>query len=144
MPWGDNLRRLFGVHDLTNAEAAALLGFSAAAVSEWVSKTRKEPRQPNLTTLLHVAEFFHISGDRLVLADFSDLLANELADAERFREVEARIHHMRTGLQAVPAKGKPVTVGTLSDLTSRSTTVARGKSRARTKSTDKATGGGNG
>jgi len=134
MAWGDNMRRLFGVHDLTNADAADLLGFSQQAISEWVSKTRAEPRQPNLTTLLRCADFFHISGDRLARADFAELLEQELADADRFRQVEAEIRRRRSKLV-------PVRIGEPTELL-KGTRVAklRGKSTTARKATGRESG----
>lgn len=145
MAWGDNVRRLFGVHDLTNSEAADLLGFSQQAVSEWVSKTRKEPRQPSLATVLKVAEFFQVNGHRLVEADFDDLLSDELADAERYREVEAEIRRRRSTLREV---GDTKMFGKVPKkviaMHKADEAMTKRRSRSTSKSADKATGGENG
>jgi transcriptional regulator with XRE-family HTH domain len=112
-----------GMHKLTAKDAAELLGLSQSVLSKWQSGAR----QPSFTSALGAGDFFGVPADRLARADFEDLLVNELADPMRFQAVEARIHHVRTGLQAVPSRSKPVTVGTLSDLTSSSTTVPKRK-----------------
>ena len=52
---------------------------------------------PNIT----IAELFQLSTDRLMGAEFADLLAKELADRERYLEVEERIRRARSGLTAV-------------------------------------------
>jgi hypothetical protein len=44
-----------------------------------------------------------VPADRLARADFEDLLANELADPERFRDVEAEIRRRRSTLTEVEA-----------------------------------------
>ena len=98
MAWNDNIRRLMGVHDLSGTEASRLLDITPQALSEWVSKSRKEgTRQPNVTTLLRVSDFFGIPADALLRADFVDLLATQLADPERFRAVERKIAMARKG-----------------------------------------------
>jgi DNA-binding XRE family transcriptional regulator len=98
--FADNLRRLLGVHDLEQTEAAEILGMSKASFSAWNAGRR----QPSFTTALLIGEFFNVPADRLARASFDDLLAHELADPERFREVEAEIRRRRSTLTAVEAK----------------------------------------
>jgi transcriptional regulator with XRE-family HTH domain len=99
------MRRILGLHDLEKGEAAKLLGVSSQAVSEWLSKTRREgTRLPNLQTLQRVSTFFDIPGDRLAWTPFSELLPNELADVDRFDKVEQKI---RKGLAPVKAAPNP-------------------------------------
>lgn len=101
-PWAGNIRRVLGFHDLAKGEAAKLLDVSPQAVSEWQSKTRKEgTRQPNVSTLLRVAEFFELPAGDLVGQEFPALLPS-LADAERFARVEKKIGRGRTKLAVVP------------------------------------------
>ena len=56
---------------------------------------------PSLPKAIDIAELFQISTDRLMGAEFSDLLANELADPERFERVEKRIKRGTTKLTSV-------------------------------------------
>lgn len=84
--FGDNLYRVMGLHRLTAAEAKTFIDVSAQTLSEW-----KRGKSPNLSTLLRVADFFEIHGDRLVNAPFTDLLTNELYDLARFERVEHKI-----------------------------------------------------
>lgn len=69
-----------------------------STISKWGSGSRS----PSFLTALKVGEFFGVSADRLATAPFEDLLAHELADPERFKAVEARIHKAKTGLNPVP------------------------------------------
>lgn len=98
--FADNLARLLGVHRLEAKEAATLLGMSQSAFSKWSTRARR----PSFTAALVVGDFFGVPADRLARADFADLLEHELADPERFREVEAEIRRRRSTLQAVEAK----------------------------------------
>jgi len=101
-PWAGNIRRVLGFHDLAKGEAAKLLGVSAQAISEWQSKTRKAGnRQPNVSTLLRVAEFFELEAGAFAGQEFSALLP-ALADEERFKRVEKKIGRGRTKLAVVP------------------------------------------
>ena len=83
----ENLRRLLGLHGLSGREAASAIGVSPQSLSEWV----RGRRQPNLQMLLRVASFAEIPADRLLHADFADLLEHELGDRGRFERVEAKI-----------------------------------------------------
>ena len=89
--FGQNLRRLLGLHDLRAREAARLIGVSPQSLSEWT----RGHRRPNLQMLLRVASFLEISGDRLVQAQFRELLVREVADRARFELVEAKIRAHR-------------------------------------------------
>lgn len=103
-PWAENIRRVLGFHDLAKGEAAKLLEVSPQAISEWQSKTRKEGnRQPNVSTLLRVAEFFELEAGKLAGEDFVTLLPG-LADEERFKRVEKKITRSRSKLSAVPSR----------------------------------------
>ena len=95
--FADNLSRLLGVHHTSHIQLSKLLGISISAMSKWQMGTR----MPSFSTALKVAEFFQVPTDRLARAEFEDLLANELADSDRFKAVEAKIHRGTTGLKAV-------------------------------------------
>jgi transcriptional regulator with XRE-family HTH domain len=106
----DNFTRLLGVHNLSSRDAAAILGLSESTVGKWGTGIR----QPSFATALTVGAFFGVPADRLATVEFEDLLQHELADPERFRAVEARIHRARTGLRSVEdiEAGKEVDVVT--------------------------------
>jgi transcriptional regulator with XRE-family HTH domain len=89
--FGENLRRLLGLHDLRGREAARMIGVSPQSLSEWM----RGRRQPNLQMLLRVASFVEISGERLLRAPFRELLGRELGDRQRFDRVEAKIRANR-------------------------------------------------
>lgn len=89
--FGENLRRLLGLHDLRGREAARLIGVSPQSLSEWM----RGHRHPNLQMLLRVSSFLEIAGERLLQADFRDLLERELQDRARFDRVEAKILKVR-------------------------------------------------
>jgi transcriptional regulator with XRE-family HTH domain len=102
--FGDNLYRVMGLHRLTAADAKSFIDVSAQTLSEW-----KRGKSPNLKTLLRVAEFFEIHGDRLVNAPFAELLTGELCDPDRFERVERKIRAQGTTLRAVES-GQPVDI----------------------------------
>lgn len=93
----DNFVRLLGVHALTQHFTAQLLGVSEATMSSWMNGKST----PSLAKAIDIADLFQISTDRLMGAEFSDLLAHELADAERYERVEKRIKRGRTKLKSV-------------------------------------------
>ena len=86
------LRRLLGLHGLTQHFTAQLLGVSEATMSSWMNGKST----PSLAKAIDIAELFQISTDRLMGAEFSDLLAHELADPDRYDKVgeahQARPH----------------------------------------------------
>jgi transcriptional regulator with XRE-family HTH domain len=83
----DTFVRLLGLHGLSQQFTAQLLGVSEATMSAWMNGKS----QPSLSKAIAIAELFQISTDRLIGAEFADLLQKELADPERFERVEARI-----------------------------------------------------
>jgi transcriptional regulator with XRE-family HTH domain len=89
--FGENLRRLLGLHDLRGREAARLIGVSPQSLSEWM----RGHRQPNLQMLLRVSSFLEINGERLLRAPFRELLVREVSDRTRFDHVEAKINGRR-------------------------------------------------
>jgi transcriptional regulator with XRE-family HTH domain len=92
--FGENLRRLLGLHDLRGREAARLIGVSPQSLSEWM----RAHRQPNLQMLMRVASFLEINGERLLQAPFRELLEHEVGDQRRFDKVEAKISAHRTSV----------------------------------------------
>jgi DNA-binding XRE family transcriptional regulator len=93
----DNFVRLLGLHALTQHFTAQLLGVSEATMSSWMNGKST----PSLAKAIDIAELFQISTDRLMGAEFSDLIAHELADPERYDKVEKRIKRGRTKLESV-------------------------------------------
>jgi DNA-binding XRE family transcriptional regulator len=93
----DNFVRLLGLHALSQHFTAQLLGVSEATMSAWMNGKST----PSLAKAIDIAELFQITTDRLMGAKFSDLLANELADPERFERVESRIKRGKTKLTSV-------------------------------------------
>ncbi|MDH4103362.1 MAG: helix-turn-helix domain-containing protein [Thermoleophilia bacterium] len=76
---------------------AGLLGVSEATMSSWMNGKST----PSLAKAIDIAGLFQISTDRLMGAEFADLLANELANPERFEKVETRVKRGRSKLKSV-------------------------------------------
>lgn len=95
--FNDNFIRLLGLHGLTQHFTAQLLDVSEATMSSWM----RGRSTPSLAKAIDIAELFQLSTDRLMGAQFSDLLARELADPERFERVETRIQRGRSKLKSV-------------------------------------------
>lgn len=95
--FSDNLGRLLGLHGLSANFAANLLGVSGATMSSWLNGRSS----PSLGKAITIAEFFQLSTDRLMGAEFVDLLGTELADRDRYEQVEERIRRARSGLHAL-------------------------------------------
>lgn len=95
--FADNLARLLGLHRLTARGAAEMLDLSESALAKWGTGLRR----PSFDTALRVSDFFGVGAQRLAQAQFEELLADELADPDRFRAVEKKIQSHRVGLRAV-------------------------------------------
>jgi transcriptional regulator with XRE-family HTH domain len=93
----DNFVRLLGMHALSQNFAASLLGISGATVSSWMNGKSS----PSLQKAITIAELFQVSTDRLMGAEFADLLTTELADRERYERVEERIRRSRSSLHSL-------------------------------------------
>ncbi len=93
----ENFNRLLGLHGLTQHYAAQLLGVSAATMSAWMNGKAT----PSLNSAIQIADLFQVSTDRLMGAEFADLLEHELADRARFEKVEARIKRGSRPLKSV-------------------------------------------
>ena len=88
----NNVRRLLGLHALRATRDSRLInGLSPQALSEIQSGSRN----PALSTIRDLSQFFEIPTDRLLDASFEDLLAHQLADPARFRRVEDRVRLTR-------------------------------------------------
>ena len=96
-PFTDNFVRLLGLHAITQHFTADLLGVSEATVSGWMNGKAT----PSLSKAIAIADLFQISTDRLMGAKFSELLAAELTDTDRYERVEERIRRARSRLRAV-------------------------------------------
>lgn len=81
------LPRLLGLHNLSGAKAAELLGMTPQHMWMLLNKRNK----PTYERLRAIDELFGIKPDRLVDAPFEELLQAELADPVRYRETEERI-----------------------------------------------------
>jgi transcriptional regulator with XRE-family HTH domain len=93
----DNFTRLLGMHGLSQHFAAQVLGVSAATMSAWMNGKAT----PSLSRAIAISELFEIPTQRLMGAEFVELLDQELADPERFKRVEARIQRKARPLKAV-------------------------------------------
>ena len=92
----NNLRHLLGLHDLTAAKASDLVGLSQQALSELQVGRRENPRRQTVDKL---ATFFEVTRWKLEDMPFDQLLADELADPERYRKVEEKIPRTAPGSQ---------------------------------------------
>jgi transcriptional regulator with XRE-family HTH domain len=95
--FNDNFIRLLGLHGLSQHAAAQLLGVSDATMSSWM----RGKSTPSLSKAITIAEFFQISTDKLMGAEFHELLATELSERERYEKVEERIRRAVSPLRAV-------------------------------------------
>jgi transcriptional regulator with XRE-family HTH domain len=95
--FADNLVRLLGLHALSANFTANLLGVSGATLSAWSNGKAT----PSLAKAIALAELFQLPTERLLGADFADLLSHELADEDRYQRVEDRIRRARAGLHPV-------------------------------------------
>lgn len=98
----DNLRRLLGLHRTSLVEASRALGITQQALSE----LQLGKRQPRLSTLEKLSTLFGISIDRLLHASFDELLTDELADPERFHQVEAKLKKSRPSSEGAAPNNK--------------------------------------
>lgn len=117
--FSDNIRRVLGFHGLSARALTGLIDVSAQTLSDW----QRGKRQPSLSLVLALGEFFELPGDKLVSAPFSELLPY-FADRERFERVEHKIRAHRTTLRAIDS-GKPVDAVTGRVTKSRSADKAR-------------------
>ena len=62
---------------------------------------RADRHAPSSRAASQVGEFFCVAADRLANAPFEDLLANELADPQRYQATERRIEKARAKLKSV-------------------------------------------
>jgi transcriptional regulator with XRE-family HTH domain len=81
------LPRLLGLHNLSGARFAVLVGVSA----QYVSLLMSGERRPTDERLAQIADVFGIDSERLTSAPFEDLLRTEIADPVRYRDTEQRI-----------------------------------------------------
>lgn len=108
----DNLSRVLGMHRLTAREGAELTGMSQAAFYAYLAGARR----PGLTTALGLAEFFELPPQTFVTGSFEELLPR-LADADRFRSVEAKLDRARKPLRVVEQEELVATVKQISKQT---------------------------
>jgi transcriptional regulator with XRE-family HTH domain len=87
--FGSALRRLAGLHDLTNRETAAVLGLSEQSISELQSGKR----EPSLQTVGQVAQVFGVDG--LAMQEGIEAILHQVGDPERFERAEKEIKRRR-------------------------------------------------
>ncbi|HUF02490.1 MAG TPA: helix-turn-helix transcriptional regulator [Gaiellaceae bacterium] len=83
----DNLERLLGLHRLTSARAAKLIGVSPTTLSYW----RNGKQTPGARTQHSLLVFFELDYWDLNWRPFGEILEGPLADRARFERVEAKI-----------------------------------------------------
>lgn len=88
-----NLRTMLGVHALTAKEVSKLSGVSVNALSSWMTGER----DPSLTSMQKLAEFFEIDAFKLLGQYTGSFLYEELADPDRWQRVEEKIHKPKGG-----------------------------------------------
>lgn len=93
----DNLNRLLGLHRLTAKDLARLLDLSPSTFAKWATGER----QPSWQSIVAIGDFFGLLADRIARTPFEELLANELADPERFRNVEDDAKRRLSNLKVV-------------------------------------------
>jgi transcriptional regulator with XRE-family HTH domain len=93
----DNFIRLLGMHALTQNFAAGVIGVSSATMSSWMNGKSS----PSLSKAIAIAEVFGITTDRLIGAEFADLVEHELASRERYEKVEERLRRSRSSLKSL-------------------------------------------
>jgi transcriptional regulator with XRE-family HTH domain len=89
------------LHGLSQHFTAQLLGVSEATMSSWMNGKST----PSLAKAIDIGDLFTITPDRLMGAEFVELLQRELADPERFEKVETRIKRGRSKLTSVVSDG---------------------------------------
>lgn len=80
--FGNALRRLAGLHGLSNRETAALLGVSEQTISELTTGKR----EPGQATFQRVRAAFLV--DPFAMSDGIEAVLPSLCDLERFKQVE--------------------------------------------------------
>jgi transcriptional regulator with XRE-family HTH domain len=95
------LPRLLGLHNLSGARLARLLGVT----TQYVWMLMNGARYPTDERLLEIAGLFGIEPDRLANASFEELLQIELADPVRYRETEERVAHLESSRASASRAG---------------------------------------
>lgn len=86
MAFSHNLTILRGLHNLSNAKAAGLLGYSQQTLSEW--QTGKQA--PSLNAAHAIARFFEVPLDVLLDGTPQEVALAHL-EGERWASIEAKI-----------------------------------------------------
>jgi transcriptional regulator with XRE-family HTH domain len=90
--FAENLTRAMGLHCLNARQLAALVGLSHHTVSSWRSSGTSK-RAVSLPVARRVAGFLGLPLE-VLLDGTPDVVLSHLADLERFRAVEERIHRI--------------------------------------------------
>jgi transcriptional regulator with XRE-family HTH domain len=96
--FGDNLRRVCGVHDLSGQDLAHVLDVSPQTVSHWMQGRRV----PTLDLSMAIQELFDLPIVTMLSSPFDQLLP-QLGNVPRFHQTEKRIARAKRPLKAVSA-----------------------------------------
>ena len=80
-----------GLHGLSSNFTATLIGVAPATMSAWLNGRAT----PSLSSVIAIADLFQIGTDRLLATPFVELLERELADRQRYLDVEQKIKQRR-------------------------------------------------
>lgn len=73
MKLGDRIKELLEQNDMTQRELAEDLGFTPAALGNYI----RNVREPDYNTLIKIAEYFQVSVDTLLNHSYNHELSNE-------------------------------------------------------------------
>ena len=73
MKLGDKMKELLEQNDMTQKELAEALGFTPAALGNYI----RNVREPDYNTLIKIAEYFHVSVDTLLNHNYDRELNND-------------------------------------------------------------------
>lgn len=83
MKLGDNLKELIEQHDMTQKQLARKLDITPAALGNYI----RNNREPDYSTLIRIADYFHVS---------IDFLLNHYVDSQTTHEEELLLHIFRS------------------------------------------------
>lgn len=83
MKLGDNIKELIEQHDMTQKQLARKLDITPAALGNYI----RNNREPDYSTLIRIADYFHVS---------IDFLLNHYVDSQTTHEEELLLHIFRS------------------------------------------------